>query len=111
MDWIPLSTPFLPTKSVWVLDCLSLGIGKNLSIAFKHILYIFAHFPFSYDLPVTFCFLLFILRYQPTTGQGEKLGFSCVFFQHTCLVFSFFPTMSYSFINVLILFCIISALT
>ena len=41
MDWIPLSTPFLPTKSVWVLDCLSLGIGKNLSIAFKHILYIF----------------------------------------------------------------------
>ena len=47
MDWIPLSTPFLPTKSVWVLDCLSLGIGKNLSIAFKHVLYIFfAHFPF-----------------------------------------------------------------
>lgn len=101
MDWIPLSTPFLPTKSVWVLDCLSLGIGKNLSIAFKHVLYIFfAHFPFSSDLPVTFCFLIFILRYQPTAGQGEKLGFSCIFFEHTCLVFSLFPAMSYSFINV-----------
>ena len=29
MDWILLSTHFLPTKSVWVLDCLSLEDWKK----------------------------------------------------------------------------------